>query len=250
MGEHRSFWAEQLAPASLLAGHPAAGPDPVGPRTGRDWVVDSIGVAVAISLGMLILLQAREDAINPLTTPKLAVDAACGALACLSLWWRRRWPLGVALAGVVLGTISASATIAGLLALSSLALHRSVRPVLVVAALWVPQGLIYALYAQRNDAPTVILLSVALVLAATTWGMFVRARRQLLLTLHERALRAETEQLLHADRARMAERTRIAREMHDVLAHRLSLITLHAGALEVQPDLPPALAGVSGLVRS
>ena len=241
MGEHRSFWAEQLAPASLLAGHPAAGPDPVGPRTGRDWVVDSIGVAVAISLGMLILLQAREDAINPLTTPKLAVDAACGALACLSLWWRRRWPLGVALAGVVLGTISASATIAGLLALSSLALHRSVRPVLVVAALWVPQGLIYALYAQRNDAPTVILLSVALVLAATTWGMFVRARRQLLLTLHERALRAETEQLLHADRARMAERTRIAREMHDVLAHRLSLITLHAGALEVQPDLPPAL---------
>ena len=69
--------------------------------------------------------------------------------------------------------------------------------------------------------------------------MFVRARRQLLLTLRERALRAEADQRLHADRARMAERTRIAREMHDVLAHRISLMALHAGALEVQPDLPP-----------
>src|SRR6266536_2853227 len=69
--------------------------------------------------------------------------------------------------------------------------------------------------------------------------MFVRARRQLLLTLRERALRAEADQHLHADRARMAERTRIAREMHDVLAHRISLLALHAGALEVRPDLPP-----------
>ena len=45
--------------------------------------------------------------------------------------------------------------------------------------------------------------------------------------------------MLHEDRARMAERTRIAREMHDVLAHRISLLALHAGALEVRPDLPP-----------
>jgi signal transduction histidine kinase len=70
--------------------------------------------------------------------------------------------------------------------------------------------------------------------------MFVRARRQLLHTLRERALRAEAEQRLHEDRTRMAERTRIAREMHDVLAHRISLLALHAGALEVQPDLPAA----------
>jgi signal transduction histidine kinase len=238
MGRRGRYWAEQLAPASLLAGDPA-GPDNVGPRSGRDWIVDALGFAVAVTFGVLILIQGGHDPVNPLTSTRLAIDAGCGALACVSLGWRRQWPLGVALACVLLGTFSASATIAGLLALSSLALHRSVRPVLLVAALWVPQGLIYAIYAQRNDAPTVVLLSVALVLAATTWGMFVRARRQLLFTLRERALRAETEQLLHADRAKMAERTRIAREMHDVLAHRLSLVTLHAGALEVAPDLPP-----------
>jgi signal transduction histidine kinase len=42
-----------------------------------------------------------------------------------------------------------------------------------------------------------------------------------------------------ADWARRAERARIAVEMHDVLAHRVSLIALHAGGLEVRPDLPP-----------
>jgi signal transduction histidine kinase len=69
--------------------------------------------------------------------------------------------------------------------------------------------------------------------------MFIRARRQLLLSLRERALRAEADQELHEEQARVAERTRIAREMHDVLAHRISLLALHAGGLEVRPDLPP-----------
>ena len=64
------------------------------------------------------------------------------------------------------------------------------------------------------------------------------ARRQLLLSLRERALRAEADQELHQEQARVAERTRIAREMHDVLAHRISLLALHAGGLEVRPDLP------------
>jgi signal transduction histidine kinase len=41
-----------------------------------------------------------------------------------------------------------------------------------------------------------------------------------------------------ADEARAAERRRIAREMHDVLAHRLSLLSVHAGALEFRPDAP------------
>jgi signal transduction histidine kinase len=56
-------------------------------------------------------------------------------------------------------------------------------------------------------------------------------------SLRERAERAEAEQRMLADQSRAAERTRIAREMHDVLAHRISLIALHAGALEVLPQL-------------
>jgi signal transduction histidine kinase len=217
-------------------------------RPGTLWVqqlvrsprlANALFFAVAVTFGVLIMSQAVHSSTDPLTGRPFAIDVVCGSLACLALWWRRRWPVGVALVAVLLGTFSSSATIAGLLALGSLAVHRSIRPVLLVGALWIPTSILYALYSQRTDALTVTAVAGSLALAAMTWGMFIRARRQLLLTLRERAVRAEADQRLHADRARMAERTRIAREMHDVLAHRISLVALHAGALEVRPDLPP-----------
>jgi signal transduction histidine kinase len=208
-------------------------------RAGRDRAVDVAGCLLAAVVGALFLSPALTDGAAPMSGPQVAVDVTCGVLACASLWWRRPLPLAVAVACVVLGTVSSSATPAGLLALSSLAVHRPIRPVLLVAALWVPSLLVFAAYSPTTGPLSVLLLVTPLVLAAIGWGMFLRARRQLLLTLRERALRAEADQHLHEDRARMAERTRIAREMHDVLAHRISLLALHAGGLEVRPDLPP-----------
>ena len=133
-----------------------------------------------------------------------------------------------------------SATPAGLLALSSLAVHRPTRPTVIVTVLWLPSVLLFAVYSPTTDPVTVVAFVMPLALAASGWGMFLRARRQLLLSLRDRALRAEADQELHEEQARLAERTRIAREMHDVLAHRISLMALHAGGLEVRPDLPPA----------
>ncbi len=164
---------------------------------------------------------------------------ASGTLASVLLWWRRRWAFGVAAACLVLGTLSISATPAGLIALFSLAVHRQVRQALLVVALWIPSILLFAVYSPTTDALSVVVRVIPLVLAVTAWGMFLRARRQLLLSLRERAARAEADQRQHEEGARKAERTRIAREMHDVLAHRISLLALHAGALEVRPDLPP-----------
>ena len=81
--------------------------------------------------------------------------------------------------------------------------------------------------------------------------MFVRARRQLVLSLRERADRAEAEQQLRVEQARQHERARIAREMHDVLAHRISLLSMHAGALEFRPDAAPEeIARAAGVVRA
>ena len=96
------------------------------------------------------------------------------------------------------------------------------------------------------------LVFIVLVTVATVaWGMFVRARRQLVLSLRERADRAEAEQQMHVEQARQQERARIAREMHDVLAHRISLLSMHAGALEFRPDAPPEeIARAAGIVRA
>jgi signal transduction histidine kinase len=215
-------------------------PDSTGARTGRDRALDAGGCFIAAVLGALFLSPTLRSSAELLSTTQVVIDIACGVLACGLLWWRQRWPLGVALICVLLGTVSISATAPGLLALFSLAVHRPARPALLVAALFIPVGLVFAAYSPTTDSLSVVLVVTPLSLAATAWGMFIRARRQLLLTLRERALRAEADQRLHEDRARMAERTRIAREMHDVLAHRISLLALHAGGLEVRPDLPPA----------
>src|SRR3954452_21799398 len=77
--------------------------------------------------------------------------------------------------------------------------------------------------------------------------MFMRSRRR---SLGERARHAVVERRLLVEQARTAVRTLIAREMHDVLAHRISLLSMHAGALEFRPDAPPAeIARAAGVVR-
>ena len=230
-------WSAPAVPAAGSADLPT--PDLTGSHAGRERAVDVLAVALALGVGVLFLSPQLHDNLNPLPITQAMVDAVAGALACAALWWRRRWPVAVAVACLALGTVSSSATPAGLLALSSLAVHRPARPTVIVTLLWVPSVLAYAVYSPTTGPVSVMVFVMPLACAATGWGMFIRARRQLLLSLRERALRAEADRELHQEQTRVAERTRIAREMHDVLAHRISLLALHAGALEVRPELPP-----------
>ncbi|MGW4498707.1 sensor histidine kinase [Micromonospora sp. NPDC004336] len=80
-------------------------------------------------------------------------------------------------------------------------------------------------------------------------GLWIRARRDTLSVLRDRAERLEREQEARAERVRAEERARIAREMHDVVAHRVSLMVVHAGALEVTAT-DPATAETATLIRS
>jgi signal transduction histidine kinase len=83
------------------------------------------------------------------------------------------------------------------------------------------------------------------------WGAWAQAREALIRSLHERARRAEAEQGRRVATARMLERRKIAREMHDVLAHRLSLLATFAGAMEYRPDSSPEqLSRAAGVVRA
>jgi signal transduction histidine kinase len=153
----------------------------------------------------------------------------------------------------VIGTYSDMVSGALLIALFTVAVHRPLRPLLLVGGANLASFVVYVAVRRGPDGPQlgVVLAGLVLTTAAVAWGLFVRARRQLVLSLRERAVRAETEQRLRVEQARHLERARIAREMHDVLAHRLSLLNMHAGALEYRPDAPAAeVARAAGVIRA
>jgi signal transduction histidine kinase len=221
-------------------------------RSVRDWVVDVLVFVAALLLGVGAVGIALAEPTPP-PDPLVAVDVVTGTIACLLLWLRRRWPVGVALAVIVVGTVSDMAGAAVLIALFTVAVHRRWPTVLAVAAASLASfGVYVVIRPVEGMSPALFLaLGVALTAAVVAWGMFVRARRQLIRSLQERARRAEAEQLLRVDQARQLERTRIAREMHDVLAHRISLLSMHAGALEFRPDAPAAeIARAAGVIRA
>jgi signal transduction histidine kinase len=221
-------------------------PDHSGPRrTTRDWLVDAAFFLFAITIGAVGFSDAE------LSGNLALADAAAGVIACIAIWWRRRWPVGVMLLEIALASWSVASAAAALVALLSVAVHRPFRTVAGILALGL---LALPLYLATNPGPWqwVEALNVTMVAGAVVvWGMFVRARRQLVLSLRDRAERAETEQRLRVEQARQQERARIAREMHDVLAHRISLLSLHAGALEFRPDASPEeIERAAGVIRS
>ncbi len=76
------------------------------------------------------------------------------------------------------------------------------------------------------------------------------ARAELLAALRERAERAEAERELLARDAVLTERTRIAREMHDAVGHRVSLMVLQAGAIEMAAGDRARVEQLAGQVQT
>ncbi|MEV4684050.1 sensor histidine kinase [Streptomyces kurssanovii] len=218
-------------------------------RTVRDWIVDTFVFLAAAVIGALAA-DASAQAGN--SEAVILADQLLGAAACCALWVRRRAPVPLAASLVAVSAIAPAAGGALMLGLFSLAVHRPFRPVAVLGVLAMASGAVQAFL--RPDPSVSFLAStvagVVLVLLMVGWGMLVRARRQLVLALRERARRAEAEAALRAEQAQRLAREAIAREMHDVLAHRLTLLSVHAGALEFRPDAPPAEVGrAAGVIR-
>ncbi|MFC4009122.1 sensor histidine kinase [Nonomuraea purpurea] len=186
----------------------------------------AVGLTVAV---LSILLPAADQAFDPV---RALFAVACGAAAWAGRG--RHWPL------IVLGA-------AAWLLFGQWHVFTAATYYVVTAAPWrrfVPAyvAAVTVLVVARHGLPPQdmgavgahLVWAVALPLVA---GLWVGARRQVLAGLRERAERLEREQAARAEQARAQERTRIAREMHDVVAHRVSLMVLHAGALEVSvPD--------------
>ncbi|NYI91450.1 signal transduction histidine kinase [Amycolatopsis endophytica] len=186
----------------------------------------------------------------------LPFDIATGGLAVLGAPLLLRWPVRVASALQVLATLSPAGTPAATVAVLQAARERPLRIALPMgaagAAAHAVQGLIWPVAGLSYG--WFVVLDVVVHAALVAWGAWARTRQELVASLRERLHQAETGQAerVAAARAaaRSAERARIAREMHDVLAHRLSLVATSAGALEYRPDAPPErIARAAGVVR-
>ncbi|MBG0564813.1 sensor histidine kinase [Actinoplanes aureus] len=250
MTEYRWLW-----PSALAA-------DPAGPlsarRSMRDWVVDTL----CFLLGFGFTAAATIDLLQPnpgmtqqwVGTPVWLVvaDGVLSAIAGIALWWRRRLLTPLAFYLLLLAFFSVASGITLLIVVFTGAVHRRFRWVAMFVMAVVAANAVFAYLRPGTGAGfwSTFGWGTVMVVMACLWGMLVRARRQLINSWRERAERAEAEQQLRVAQARVLERTRIAREMHDVLAHRISLLSLHAGALEFRPDAPAAeIAGAAAIVR-
>ncbi|WP_418059884.1 sensor histidine kinase [Pimelobacter simplex] len=168
------------------------------------------------------------------------VDIVLGIVSYVVVGFRRRWPVPVAVATVLMTPFSGIAAGPATLATVSLATRRQRWQVLGIGILNLLGGFAYYAVQPAQDSDPWWLtatVSVALCAAIVGWGMYIGSRRELIWTLRQRAETAEAERDLRATQARSNERARIAREMHDVLAHRISQISMHAGALTYREDL-------------
>ncbi len=182
-----------------------------------------------------------------------ALDIVVGVVSVALLPLVRRWPLQIGLVLSLLTAVSPAATPSATTAALIIARYQRLSLALEVGATGIAAHLIRETWRPIHGLPYVwwaVLVFVAYA-ALVGWGTLIRANRALISSLRDRAEQAEANQARRVTEARAAERARIAREMHDVLAHRLSLLATYAGALAYRPDAPPEqVSRAAEVVRS
>ncbi|MFC4071203.1 histidine kinase [Actinoplanes subglobosus] len=208
---------------------------------GRAWDV----AAILVSWFGGLLLVGDAATVRGLSDDATFLHFVAGCVLSLALWWRRRHPITVTIFLTAASVVADGAGIAALIGLYTVISLRRGRPVVLLVLFNLIGGIAYALIYPDPTLPPAagpvvgFMLTVAILAATVALGMAARSRRELVESLRERAARAEAEAALRAERHRALERERIAREMHDALAHRISMVSLHAGALQIRPDLTP-----------
>ncbi|MEU8851157.1 histidine kinase [Streptomyces sp. NPDC048564] len=239
------------------AGEPPPGAGPWWWGRLRSAVLDvSLAVASALECGAEGVRFARDAGIP------VAAGVVFGVLAGSVLLVRRRWPIAVVLVSIAVmpAQMGILLGIVGLYTLAATELPRRIIAslagmsfvgMLIVTFVWVRQDVARGNLTFGDWVIPFASVTTALGVTAPPLllGLYVGARRRLMESLRERADSLERELQLLAERAeeraewaRNEERTRIAREMHDVVAHRVSLMVVHAAALQAVARKDPEKA--------
>ncbi|MFE1956823.1 sensor histidine kinase [Streptomyces sp. NPDC059479] len=206
----------------------------------------------AVALALMSLLEGFRSAGGTLTDPAPWV----GVVASFYALGRYRLPRTVA--ALALLSVALGCMLPLLVTLYHFASRNRLREVWICLGIAVAAGLPWLAIALVREQSLLegrigtwtgfgnpVLAGLALAL-----GMWAGSRRRLMEALKDQVEQLRVERELRAEQARSAERARIAREMHDVLAHRLSLLMLHTGVLQVQAEtLPPATVARIALLR-
>ncbi|MFE1837851.1 sensor histidine kinase [Streptomyces sviceus] len=165
----------------------------------------------------------------------------------LPLLWRRRKPAVafavIAAVFVLQWSLGAAlrADVALFVALYSTALHGRLRQLpYACAAVAVAMALVAVRVSSAVSVGDALFFLLSTATAALALGMMVRIRRAQLAGLRERATRLEIERDQRSRLATATERTRVAREMHDIVGHNLSVIITLADAGAYATDIQPA----------
>jgi len=188
-----------------------------------------------------LILVAGTGAI--LTRPKGVGPGAglWGALviAVVALLYRRRFPLWVLAVALVLALAldeGRLTVLPALVALFTVAEYRERHKVFAGAILAAVALTLEPLVHGRTEAAAAVVSHLVAVGLAVAAGLYVRARADYVGGLRDRATRLERERELLARQAAGEERVRIARELHDVVAHNVSLMVVQAQALAATGD--------------
>jgi signal transduction histidine kinase len=220
----------------------------LSPRAVDVALASAVAAAMALTIGI-----AEED--DPTRSPD-ALAYLLGLTVAALLLLRRRWPLGVLIATV--GVLSvyfgldypafSPALPLAVPAYSAAAAGRGLWAAVILAAFVVLGGTVARLDEGDSLADvlrTSLITDWALLAAVLLLGEAVRNRRAWAEEVRRRLLRAEEDQEREAERRVQQERLRIAREMHDVLAHTIAAINVQAGVGADVIDDSPAKARAS-----
>jgi signal transduction histidine kinase len=208
----------------------------------RPYVIDT-AIAVIVYAAALLVPFVRPARVDV----PIAYTVALGALVCGALVFRQRAPravLAVCVAGFVaflaLGGDRSPLDLAPVIALFTVA-SRSARRTAWAAGALVAVALVSARLLSDDSWPAPdVLTQVAWIGMATAAGDAVRSRRAYVAAIEERARRAEETREEEVERRVMEERLRIARDLHDILAHHIALINVQAQVaahvLESEPE--------------
>ncbi|MFC5800415.1 histidine kinase [Streptomyces formicae] len=191
--------------------------------------MDAVVVATVVAIGVANSWVKPSNGL--LTGAPVGVVAAVSGLVGLLLWWRRRAPRAVA-AAVLVGHAIAFTPTATAVALFTIGAQCARQPrTLIVAAVAACAADAVALLAGRDVDPREAGYTLVLAIGPLGVGYAVALRRDLEASARAQMAGMARERDLLVGRARGQERARIAREMHDVVAHRVANVVLLAGSL-------------------